>query len=170
MNVENILYLALGIIIFAAKTYSNYRKQEEEKKKAEQRRKAEAGFPGTPETAPAKPVTAFEEMLNEWLDIPATTTVPEPLAEDLKPAQLPREGTTNREPVYTHQPAETVQLQRESLRSGFQSEMPEEVLKARSLRAIPHPVPRPEEVEERLVTFDLREAMIQQAILNRPDY
>jgi hypothetical protein len=170
MNVENILYLALGIIIFAVKTYSNYRKQEEEKKKAEQRRRAEAGSSGSPETAPAKPVTAFEEMLNEWLDIPRTATVSKPSAEDLKPAQLPREGATNREPVYTHQPVETVQLQREPLRSGYQSELPEEVLKARSLRTLHRPVPKPEEAEGRPVSFDLREAMIQQAILNRPDY
>ncbi len=170
MNVENILYLVLGIIIFIAKTYNDYRKQEEEKKKAEQRRRAEAGSPGSSETAPAKPVTTFEEVLNEWLDIPRTAPVPEPSAEDLKPAQLPREGSTNREPVYTHQPVETVYPSREPSRSGYQSEMPEEVLKVRSLRALHRPAPKPEEEEERQVTFDLREAMIQQAILNRPDY
>ena len=163
---EQFLPLIIGFLVLAFRVYSNFQKEQE---KVKQR---DLGRPPRPEHAPSDPAVP-REAGRPSAPAPAPFTeqevyIPyEPRYDAPKPE--PRQRDVYREPLY--QPMRPLQVAASDGRSPETAAA--EVLRSRAIHARhPHGFEAHEESYERsaYADFDMEDAVIKSAILNRPEY
>ncbi len=160
---ENLFPFLIAILYFAFKIYSNFQKEQE---------KARSRRPSQP--APSQAETAQSLQGKKQA---AQTSLPQPfLVEERYDPNRPFE------PQYKHVYTEEVPKEgfrepsapKVESRSAVQLQNPEvpseETLKARAIHKAHHHRWEPEAEQEVVPGFDFRDAIIKEAILNRPDY
>ncbi len=160
---ENFLPVVIGLILLGFKIYSNFRK-EQEKARNRNPSPTEVSLPEMPappvEKLPTKPQTILVEEVFD----PA-----HPYEPHYKPVyKEPTVAKPVAEPKYERAKPETIVKER------INPEIPvEEVLKGQAIHQ-PHkhqyPLSHEEEEGHLYSDFDIRDAVIKEAILNRPQY
>lgn len=161
---EEIFPFLVGLAVMAYKIYDNFKKEQDKAKKRN---------PASPEAKKEKPVTVPKQGRGEVKPKPVPMEVPEPVFR-----YEPEYKTVYREP-FPQKPAreEYPERKKREVPSRPASRNPErpveEVLHSRSIHQYhQHKVELQQEDEERhpYADFDFKDAIVKEAILNRPQY
>ncbi|HEY0896358.1 MAG TPA: hypothetical protein VGE15_07400 [Sphingobacteriaceae bacterium] len=163
---EQFLPLIVGFLILAFRVYSNFQKEQEKVRKRDFTRpnqpEGHSSVPRVPEVTGSRPAPAPAAFPQEEVFMPYEPRYEAPKAE-------PRPREVYREPHY--QPMRPLQVAASDGRSPEAAA--EEIVRGRAIHARhPHQFEAHEESYERsaYADFDMEDAVIKAAILNRPEY